>query len=78
MKSWLSDNYFTLEVWENGSRDDPIGEINNFYDITNGFGVRENPHIDKSEADEKYEDGPEQEGHPNGSYELNYNIQKVQ
>jgi hypothetical protein len=82
LKAWLNDNYFTIEVLINGGVDDAIGQVDNVYNASNGFGVDitgepgEHGHIATWVGPL-----PENVGHtnnPDKSFNLNYQIQKIQ
>ena len=59
----------------NGSKDDPIGEINSIFDAANGFGVGQ--HEDRSSGPLAGDARSAQNSDSNDSYRLHYRVEEL-
>lgn len=75
LKNRLRDSVFSLSVLTNGSKDDPIGEINKVFSAENGFGV--GPHVDSSLGPLEKDAIDAQNTDPTDTYRLHYRIEEV-
>ncbi len=64
----------TMDVYQAGSRDDPLGEVNQSFDAKGGFGI--GTHTDSSFGG-KQTDDPSGDTDPNDSYRLTYHIEAI-